>query len=228
MMRRVVLSITVLAALAIVGTILAKTGADSDSNAADAAPRAAQPRPDRSELTADLVAPPAGEVSSLEEARRAAAVAVALTDEVVRAGFISRRDLIGTFATSRFAGELADRTSSQVSALLADLGERDADTARISVVEQPVTATVVSRDGPVRVSVWSVTLIAVPGAGVGRQVWHTVTLDMVRTDGRWLVDGWESALGPTPAPAAEASFEDATVVQVPMGWQSASELLGVG
>ena len=43
-------------------------------------------------------------------ARQAAINAVALTDEVVEAGFISRRDLINGFATSELAARLADDT----------------------------------------------------------------------------------------------------------------------
>ena len=60
-------------------------------------------------------------------ARQAAINAVALTDEVVEAGFISRRDLINGFATSALAPRLADETGAEVNALLVELGDRDAD-----------------------------------------------------------------------------------------------------
>jgi hypothetical protein len=66
--------------------------------------------------------------------------------------------------------------------------------------------------------VWSVLVVAVPGLGPGRQVWRTVTLDMVDVDGRWLVDGWVSEPGPTPGLAVEVALDDATAVAVPLAW----------
>ena len=73
-----------------------------------------------------------------------------------------------------------------------------------------------------RVRVWSVLVVAAPGVGPGRQVWRTVTLDMVEAGGRWLVDGWASTPGPTPAPPAEGAFDDAAAFVEPLGWPPAS------
>src|SRR5690349_4026087 len=55
--------------------------------------------------------------ANLAAARRAGMAAVALTGEVAAAGYISRRDLIGTFATPEFGSRLADTTSDQLRAL---------------------------------------------------------------------------------------------------------------
>jgi len=48
-----------------------------------------------------------------------------------------------------------------------------------------------------------------------------VTLQMRDDGGRWLVDDWQSTLGPTPAPAADASYEDASAFTGPLGWDPA-------
>ena len=66
----------------------------------------------------------------VEPARRAAIRAVAMTGEVVRAGFISRRELIESFTTPGFGPTLAASTSEAVTAMLLELGERDADVVR--------------------------------------------------------------------------------------------------
>ncbi|MCU1391148.1 MAG: hypothetical protein JWL72_4486, partial [Ilumatobacteraceae bacterium] len=34
-------------------------------------------------------------------------------------------------------------------------------------------------------------------------------------------DDWKSALGPTPSPAADAAFEDASTFSGPLGWDAA-------
>ena len=160
-------------------------------------------------------------------ARQAAINAVALTDEVVEAGFISRRDLINGFATSALAPRLADETGAQVNALLVELGDRNADVTALRLIEQPLTARTTEVGDVVRVDVWSLLVIAAPGTGPARQAWRTVTLDMVLVDGRWLVSEWQSRPGPTPAPAVEASFDDASTVGNMLGWEPAMASGGV-
>ena len=88
-------------------------------------------------------------------ARQAAIDAVALTDEVVEAGFISRRDLINGFATSALAPRLADETGAQVNALLVELGDRKADVTALRLIEQPLSARATEVGDVVRVDVWS-------------------------------------------------------------------------
>lgn len=39
-----------------------------------------------------------------------------------------------------------------------------------------------------------------------------VTLSLIRTGGRWLVDGWDSHIGPTPALAPEVRLDAAEIV----------------
>ena len=51
---------------------------------------------------------------------------------------------------------------------------------------------------------------------------RTVTVDMVEVDGRWLVDGWVSQFGPTPAAPAEAPIDAAGPVAVVLGEEDLS------
>ena len=163
-------------------------------------------------------------VTKLDSARLAAIAVVARTGEVVAAGFISRRELIGSFTTPEFGPVLVDETSRAVNAMLVELGSRDVDGSQLMVREQPITAAVSAVGDRARVQVWSVLIVAAPGTGPGRQVWRTVTLEMVERDAVWLVDGWTSTPGPTPAPPAEGVVDAAEAIAVPLGW----EPVGVG
>jgi len=166
------------------------------------------------------------DTSSAVSVAKVAMDAVGLTDEVARAGFISRRDLIDSFTTESFGPELADETSAQVGRLLVELGERDVDPTDLAVVEQPICADVIDvTSDAASVDVWSVMVVAAPGAGPARQVWRTVSVALQQVDGVWLVDGWESTLGPTPALAPDAGVSDVNAVATVIGW-SATEGAG--
>jgi hypothetical protein len=210
-MRRLVVVAAVLLALAVVGVVVAHRGGGQSTPMSAPASRGG--------ARAATVEPPGPDIAA---ARDAAVRVVGLTGAVVRAGLISRRELIESVTTPRFGPTLADETSSALEAMLLELGERDVDTSQLAVAEQPLTASATPAGTAVRVRVWSVLVIAAPGAGTGRQVWRTVTLDMNEIAGRWLVDGWSSTPGPTPAPVPEAAFDDAAVVAVPLGWPVAS------
>jgi hypothetical protein len=205
-MRRVGVVVAVLIVAIVAGLLVGRRGAGG-------------PAPADAVAAHDGGSPAGGPAKPDLGAARAAAVrAVSLTGRVVRAGLISRRDLILSVSTAGFGPRLADETSQAVDAMLLELGERDVDTAMLAVVEQPVTATAETNGGGVRVRVWSVLVVAAPGAGPARQVWRTVTLEMVDVDARWLVNGWSSTPGPTPAPAPETRFDDASVLIGPLGW----------
>jgi hypothetical protein len=213
--RRIAVTVAVIVTVAVAGAVLARVGDDGDSATGAAAP-------------SDSVDPSTGsEVSDaaatvdVDAARMAAIQGVARTGEVAQAGFISRRELIESFTTPQFASTLARTTSDAVNAMLLELGERDADVASFAVVERPITAIAVPTGVGVEVRVWSVLVVAVRGVGPGRQVWRTVTLQMVEVDGRWLVDGWSSTPGPSPAPPAEGAFDDAEAFVEPLSWPPA-------
>jgi hypothetical protein len=210
-MRRIAVVAAVLLVLAVVGVVVAHRGGGRSTPTSAPASRRGVGSP-----SVELPGP------DIDAARDAAVRVVGLTGAVVRAGLISRRELIESVTTPRFGPTLADETSSALDAMLLELGEREVDTSQLGVTEQPVTASAASAGTAVRVRVWSVLVIAAPGAGPGRQVWRTVTLDMTEITGRWLVDGWSSTPGPTPAPLPEATFDDGAVVAVPLGWPVAS------
>ncbi len=210
-MRGLTVFLAVLAAVATIGVVVSRVGSRESGGTTTEAVDQHEPRSVSAEPADDVVA-----------ARVAAVAAVALTDDVARAGFISRRELIESFTTPSYGPTLANETSEAVNAMLLDLGERNVDPADLHVVEQPISASAERTADGVRVNVWSVLVVAVPGTGPGRQAWRTVTLDMVQVGTRWLVDHWSSAPGPTPSPAAEAAFDDAKAFVEPLGWPSAT------
>ena len=217
-MRRAVIGVSVVAALAVAGVAMTRMGRDHTRVRQD---RAVPVSPSPSVAQTPDAGRAVLSVPSDESARRAAVAAVAMTPAVFAAGFISRRDLIAGMATPRYAPQLADATSRQVNDLLVELGRRTPDVSGLSVVEEPVTASVQVTGPRGTARVWSVLVIVVPGAGPGRQLWRTTTVELELVDGRWLVDGWSSTPGPSPAPAAEGSFEDARELAPVMAWPSA-------
>lgn len=206
MMHRWTIVFCALGAIALGGVLVAKV----TSEPADARVDSASTGPIESGGSGTdgaVVAP--SSPSDEDRVRDAAIRAVALTDDVFSAGFISRRELIETFTTESFGPVLADETSQQVTNLIFELGDRDVTPSGLSIVEQPLTSNVVSISGTeATVEVWSVLVIVAPGAGPARQVWRTVTVDLEQVAGDWLVDAWASRSGPTPALAAEASVSD--------------------
>jgi hypothetical protein len=151
-----------------------------------------------------------------------AADVVALTGEVVAAGPISRRELIESFTTADFGPTLADTTASQLSELQLEFGVAGLSPADLRAIEVPVTARLVDRDDRrARVEVWSVMSVSVERSGGARQVWRTVGVDLDLVEGEWLVDGWHSTLGPTPALAPDAPISSAGDVAVVLAWDAA-------
>lgn len=225
--------------LALVGSLLAAliVAAVLISRAADA--EVDPPRPplgavvDASATRQASTIEPAGTAvaasASLTAAAEAAAAAVvASTGDVVAAGFISRRELVESLCTARFGPVFAGESGRAIDAMLLELGTRDVERSELAVLEEPVTVTSIVTDAGVQVRVWSVLVVAAPGAGPARQVWRTVTIEMVDVDGRWLVDGWASEFGPTPAPPAEAPLDSADPVAVVLKWDRTQAVAAVG
>lgn len=159
---------------------------------------------------------------AFESARSAAVSAVAMTGEVTAAGFASRPDLIRSFTTADFAPVLLDRTNQQLRDLAREFVGQGIGLSSLKAVETPLTASVVATDTGARATVWSVLVVVVADAGPARQMWRTVTLDLVPVDGTWRVDAWESVAGPTPLPLTEASFDDVQAFDGPLSWAAAS------
>lgn len=173
----------------------------------------------RVESSAEAEAEDADEAANATADAEASAISVvASTGDVVAAGFISRRELVESFCTERFGPTFASESGRAIDAMLLELGARDVERSELALLEEPVTATSTVTAAGVQVRVWSVLVVAARGAGPARQVWRTVTVDMVEVDGRWLVDGWVSQFGPTPAAPAEAPIDAAEPVAVVLGW----------
>ena len=140
-MRRWTIVFCALGAIALGGVLVAKV----TSEPADARVDSASTGPIESGGSGTdgaVVAP--SSPSDEDRVRDAAIRAVALTDDVFSAGFISRRELIETFTTESFGPVLADETSQQVTNLIFELGDRDVTPSGLSIVEQPLTSNVVS------------------------------------------------------------------------------------
>lgn len=210
-MRRTLIAIGALLALLLAGTIATRMRGGGDV----AVPQAAPPGPS---LSAAQTAPNAPTATP----EQAASAAVALTGQIASAGFIERRELIESVATPRFGPQLAEETSGQITDLQLELSERDQDPADLQTFEQALRARVVSSDeAAATVDVWSVSVVAPPGAATARAMWRTVTIDLVLADGEWLVDGWTSTPGPTPMVGPESSISSSTDVAAVLGWAPA-------
>ncbi len=212
-MRRIVVVLAVLAVLGVGGVVLAWTAGPSKGEGSSVS--------GLSVSTASSTAPDVG--ADTVAARQAAVTAVASTAEVMRAGMFTRGDLIDRIATRAFAGELASATTAQVNEFIVALGAAGRDPSELAVMEVPVSASGTEVQlGRVRVEVWSVLVVSMPGTAVARQAWRTTTLDMVLADGRWLVDGWRSEPGPSPALPPTGVVAEQGEVATRLGWQQVS------
>lgn len=206
-MKRLVIVVSALLAVVAVGIALTTSGDDGSSDAEVVSVPAAAGR---------HIEPVRSEVPSPE---RAAAAAVAMTGDVVTSGLITRRELIESFTTLTFGGELADLTSEQVTSMQLQLTGSGRSVSSLSVAEFPLRVRAVAvANSSATVEVWSVLVIASAGDPVARQAWRTVTVDLELVDDRWLVDGWASIDGPTPAGSPEGAIAPADDVVEQLSW----------
>lgn len=152
-------------------------------------------------------------------ARAAAGSALSATGEIATAGFITRDDLIGSIASSGFAGQLADESARQLDELAIELGEVGVVPSQLVWAELPLRAQVLtfSQDAAT-VEVWSVLVVGVPGHGAPRQVWRTVTVGLIWEREDWRVDSWHSEAGPTPALAATSTVSSVDEISAALAW----------
>lgn len=161
-----------------------------------------------------------------EQGARAAAVAyVGLTGDIVRAGFITRRDLIRTLAAPAFVDDLGAETEAQLRETMEYLADEGLTSADLLFSELPLTARVVRfDDGSARIEVWSVAIVGAPVPDtVPHQGWRTVTVDLGWIDGDWLVTDWAARPGPVPAPRPAATFDDLEGLEDVTSWPAATE-----
>jgi hypothetical protein len=149
----------------------------------------------------------------------AAVSAVRLTGEIARAGFITRTDMIETFASARYGPILAADSAAQLAEMSDDLGAVGVPVQSVTVSELPLTGHVVHADGAsAEVDVWTVSVITVPAVAAPRQVWRTVTVELVWEAADWRVDGWATVSGPTPALAVSAPVAATVEVLDVLSW----------
>lgn len=155
-------------------------------------------------------------------ARSAAVSAVALTGDVARAGFITRSDMIHVLASRRFAPTLAAESAGQLVELFGDLPTEGITASSVLFRELPLTAEVRHADTEeAQVAVWAVLIVGVPEHGAPRQLWRTVTVDLVWEDDDWRVDGWTATAGPTPALGTNAPIATVDDLAIVTGWAPA-------
>jgi hypothetical protein len=176
---------------------------------------------DTTATSLDLPVLHAEQADDLVAARAAAVQAVAMTGEVATAGFTARSDLVASLATPEFAPVLLGRTNEQMRDLAQEFVVQGVDLSALRVVETPLTATAVQTDAGARATVWSVLVVAVLGEGLARQLWRTVTLDLVELPEGWRVAAWDSAPGPTPVPPTDVAYDAAPAFVGPLAWQAA-------
>jgi hypothetical protein len=152
-------------------------------------------------------------------ARAAAISAVSLTGDIAQAGFVTRADMIEALATTRYAPILAADSATQLAAINGDLADARLTVQAVRLEELPLTGHVVRADETTgRVDVWTVSVIAVNELAAPRQVWRTVTVDLLWERGDWRVDGWSARQGPTPALAVDAPVASADELLEVTSW----------
>jgi hypothetical protein len=176
--------------------------------------------------TEDRDGVPLGWRNSIAGAEAAATAYVAVTGRVSRSGPLQRRDMLLSMASASYGPSLVDRVGVQLNDLLYRMGDKGWSTSGMVWVEYPLSVRSESNgEGRVRVGIWSVTVFALPGGSVSRQVWRSSTLDLVWERQDWKVDRWEAKEGPVPAPAPEARLADSAGIAEVARWRPTT---GVG
>ncbi|MGE3448817.1 MAG: hypothetical protein AB7H92_14695 [Microbacteriaceae bacterium] len=223
-MRRLVITVAI---VALVGAIGMRGRGSSRSSDAAGAPA---PSPAPAVAQGSSAAGPRGEQHGVPVgwshdgtgARAAAITAVGLTGEIARAGFITRADMIDVLASDSFAPTLARASAAQLHEVFGDLTAEGTAVSSILFRELPLTAEVLHVDtASARVAVWSVLVTGVADQGAARQLWRTVTVELVWERDDWQVDGWTAAAGPTPALATNAPLAAVDELIRVTGWPSA-------
>ena len=152
-------------------------------------------------------------------ARAAAASAVSLTGDLARAGFITRSDMIRVLASRRYGPTLADLSAAQLDAFIDDLAGEGLTPAQLLLQELPLTALVESASADTAtVQVWALLVAGGDRLGSPKQLWRTVTVELVWEAGDWHVDGWTARPGPTPALATNAPVASLAELREVTAW----------
>lgn len=155
-------------------------------------------------------------------ARDAATSAVSLTGEIAKAGFVTRADMIGVLASTRYAPSLIRSSATQLAEVLGDLGTAGITPTSVMFRELVLTATIEDYTANrAVVRVWSVVVAGAPDRGAPRQLWRTVTVELVWESDDWRIDAWSSTPGPTPALATNAPVASLDDLATVAAWPTA-------
>ena len=220
MRRVIVVGATVLVAAAAIGL---RTCAAAGREAApparpSTAAESVDERPATGPRTEELGVP-VGWSRDATGARAAAVSAVSLTGELARAGFITRSDMIRVLASRRYGPTLADLSAAQLDAFIDDLAGEGLTPSQLLLQELPLTAVVESATADsATVQVWALLVAGGDRFGSPRQLWRTVTVELVWEEGDWQVDGWTVRPGPTPALATNAPVASLAELREVTAW----------
>jgi hypothetical protein len=166
-------------------------------------PTAADPAPDDGQ---------GSEASALNPVATAV-VYVASTDQLMAHSPIGRREI---FRRLVVASAVADQMEAFDAAATSLADTLDLTVDRLTWVEAPLTATLVSSSGSTAsVDVWAVSILGAPDSGPPQQAWRTVHVDLELVDDVWMVSGATADAGPTPRAndlALPAAWDDFAVV----------------
>jgi hypothetical protein len=168
---------------------------------------------------AEQLGVPVGWSRDATGARAAAVSAVSLTGELARAGFITRSDMIRVLASRRYGPTFADLSAAQLDAFIDDLASEGLTPSQLLLQELPLTAVVESATAnSATVQVWALLVAGGDRLGSPKQLWRTVTVELVWEDSDWQVDGWTVRPGPTPALATNAAVASLAELREVTAW----------
>jgi hypothetical protein len=220
MRRVIVVGATVLVTAAAIGLRTCATASREGEPPArpSTAAESADERPVTGPRT-DQLGVPVGWSRDASGARAAAVSAVSLTGELARAGFITRSDMIQVLASRRYGPTLADLSAAQLDAFIDDLAGEGLTPSQLLLQERPLTAVVESATADsATVQVWALLVAGGDPLGSPRQLWRTVTVELVWEEGDWQVDGWTVRAGPTPALATNAPVASLAELREVTAW----------
>ena len=220
MRRVIVVGATVLVAAAAIGLrTCAAAGREAAPPASSSATAESADERSATGPRAEQLGVPVGWSRDANGARAAAVSAVSLTGELARAGFITRSDMIRVLASRRYGPTLADLSAAQLDAFIDDLAGEGLTPSQLLLQELPLTAVVESATAnSATVQVWALLVAGGDRLGAPRQLWRTVTVELVWEEGDWQVDGWTVHPGPTPALATNAPVASLAELREVTAW----------
>ena len=113
----------------------------------------------------------------------------------------------------------AAATRPALAAFIDELAGEGLTPSQLLLQELPLTAVVESATADsATVQVWALLVAGGDRLGSPRQLWRTVTVELVWEEGDWQVDGWTVRPGPTPALATNAPVASLAELREVSAW----------